>query len=122
MRTKKHRSFPRVQVRLPVNVFSPLAEVKGEIKNVSSEGAFITCKAVPPLDGDFYVVIEAPKFKTRCITGEVVWATILETSMGDPHIGIGVSFTNMSRNDRQFILRMIAKQCALKTGAKIYKS
>jgi hypothetical protein len=76
---------------------------------------------MPPLDGDFYVVIENSDFKTRCVTGEVVWSTIFETSMGDPNIGIGVSFTNLSRNDRQFLLKMIAKQYAMKTGGKIDK-
>jgi Tfp pilus assembly protein PilZ len=121
MRMKENRILPRAQVRLPVNFFSPLAQAKGEIHNVSSKGAFVTCKDMPPLDGDFYVVIETPNCKTRCITGEVVWSTILETSMGDPNIGVGVSFTNMSQSDRQFILKMIAKQYAMKTGGKIDK-
>jgi Tfp pilus assembly protein PilZ len=118
---KENRSLPRVKVRWPVTVFGPLAQTKGEIQNVSSKGAFVTCKDMPPLDGDFYVVIETSDLKTRCITGEVVWSTIAETSTGASNIGVGVSFKNMSRNDRQFLHKIIAKQYAKKTGGKIDK-
>jgi Tfp pilus assembly protein PilZ len=119
MEKKEHRSLPRVEVRWPVTVFSPLAQTKGEIQNISSKGAFVTCKDMPPLDGDFYVVIETSDLKTRCITGEVVWSTISETTAGDSNIGVGVSFTNMSRHDRLFLHKIIPKQYAKKTGVKI---
>lgn len=121
MRIKEHRLLPIAEVRWPVTVFSPLAQTDGEIQNVSSKGAFVICRDMPPLHGDFHVVIETSDSKTRCITGEVVWSTILETSVGDSNIGIGVSFTNMSRNDRQFLLKAIAKQYEKKLVARLTK-
>lgn len=120
MANKENRMYSRTEVRWPVTIVSPMAQVKGEIHNVSSRGAFVSCQE-PLLDGDLFVVIEAPHYKTMSITGKVVWSTILEPGKGDPRIGVGVEFTNMSRNNRQFLHRLIARQYAMKTEIKIDK-
>ncbi len=122
MANRENRTYPRAEVRWPVTMLTPQTKLEGEIENVSSKGAFISCKDMPPLDGQFFIVIKTPKYKTLSITGKVIWSTVFEASKGDPRIGVGVQFTNISRSDRQFLHRVIAKLYELKTGHKNYKS
>jgi Tfp pilus assembly protein PilZ len=103
-------------------MLTPKTKLEGEIENVSSKGAFISCRDMPPLEGHFFIVIETPKYKTMSITGKVVWSTVIEAHKGDPRIGVGIQFTNMSRTDRQFIHKVIAKQYEMKTGRKLDKT
>jgi hypothetical protein len=91
-------------------MLSPQGEVEGEIVNLSSKGAFISCDDVPPLEGSFRMVIKAPNQKTMFLGGKVIWSTVFKPNIGDPRLGIGVQFTSMSAGDRQSIHSAIAQQ------------
>jgi Tfp pilus assembly protein PilZ len=95
-------------------MLSPLAQVEGKIENVSSKGALVSCKDIPPLEQGLLMVIRVPEYKTMNLNGKVVWSTVLKSSEGDPHYGIGVQFTRMSPDDREVLHGMIAKLYGMK--------
>ena len=118
MLKQEKRFVPRVPVKWPVTMLSPLAQVEGRIENVSSKGALVSCKDMPPLEKDLLIVIRAPEYKTMNLNGKVVWSTVLKSNEGDPQYGIGVQFTRMSADDRKILHRMIAKLYEIKTARK----
>jgi Tfp pilus assembly protein PilZ len=91
-------------------MLTPQAKVEGEIKNISSKGAFVSCKDLPPVEDGFVIVIKAPDHKTMNLNGKIVWSTIVESSEGDSQFGIGVQFTRMTADDSQFLHSVSAKQ------------
>ncbi|MGD8252988.1 MAG: PilZ domain-containing protein [Syntrophobacterales bacterium] len=115
---QEKRFVPRVPVKWPVTMLSPLAQVEGKIENVSSKGALVSCKDMPPLEEGLLIVIRAPEHKTMNLNGKVVWSTVLKSSEGDPHYGIGVQFTRMSADDREVLHSMIAKIYGMKVSRK----
>ena len=107
---QKKRIAPRAQVRWPVTMLTTQAKVEGEIKNISSKGAFVSCQDLPPLEDGFVMVINAPDHKTMNLNGKIVWSTVVESAEGDSQFGIGVQFTRMTADDSQFLHSMSAKQ------------
>ena len=103
---QKKRIAPRAQVRWPVTMLTTQAKVEGEIKNISSKGAFVSCKDLPPLEDGFVMVINAPDHKTMNLNGKIVWSTVVESAEGDSQFGIGVQFTRMTADDSQFLHSM----------------
>jgi Tfp pilus assembly protein PilZ len=91
-------------------MLTPQAKVEGEIKNISSKGAFVSCKDLPPVEDGFVIVIKAPDHKTMNLNGKIVWSTIVESSEGDSQFGIGVQFTRMTADDSQFLHSVSAKK------------
>jgi Tfp pilus assembly protein PilZ len=86
------------------------AAVEGEIENISSKGAFVSCKDLPPLEDGFVMVIKAPDHKTMNLNGKIVWSTVIESGEGATQFGIGVQFTRMTSDDSQFLHSVSAKQ------------
>ena len=107
---QEKRIAPRAPVRWPVTMLTPQAKVEGEIKNISSKGAFVSCKDLPPVEDGFVIVIKAPDHKTMNLHGKIVWSTIVESSEGDSQFGVGVQFTRMTADDSQFLHSVRAKQ------------
>ena len=107
---QKKRIAPRAPVRWPVTMLTSQAKVEGEIKNITSKGAFVSCKDLPPLEDGFVMVINAPDHKTMNLNGKIVWSTVVESAEGDSQFGIGVQFTRMTADDSQFLHSMSAKQ------------
>ena len=103
---QKKRIAPRAQVRWPVTMLTTQAKVEGEIKNISSKGAFVSCQDLPPLEDGFVMVIKAPDHKTMNLNGKIVWSTVVESAEGDSQFGIGVQFTRMTADDSQFLHSM----------------
>ena len=107
---QEKRIAPRAQVRWPVTMLTSKSTVEGEIENISSKGAFVSCKDLPPLEDGFVMVIKAPDHKTINLNGKIVWSTVVESGEGDSQFGIGVQFTRMTADDSQFLHSMSAKQ------------
>ena len=107
---QEKRVAPRAQVRWPVTMLTSQAKVEGEIENISSKGAFVSCKDLPPLEDGFVMVIKAPDHKTMNLNGKIVWSTVVESGEGDTQFGVGVQFTRMTTDDSKFLHSMSAKQ------------
>ncbi|UCE83083.1 MAG: PilZ domain-containing protein [Deltaproteobacteria bacterium] len=118
---QEKRQHSRAEIKWPVTMLNAQTKLKGEIENVSPYGAFVCCKEVPPLDGNFFMVIEAPDQKTMSIAARVTWSTVLETDAGDSCFGVGVRFTNVSASDRQYLYSVIAKHYRLKNNQRAEK-
>lgn len=115
MPKQDERIVPRVKVRWPVTMLTPQSQVEGKIENVSSKGAFVSCKDMPPLEEGFLLVIRAPEYKAMNLNGRVVWSTVLSSSETGPQFGIGVQFTRMTADDRKALHKMIALHYGLNT-------
>jgi hypothetical protein len=100
----------KAQFRWPVTMLTTQARVEGIIENISSKGAFVSCKDIPPLEDGFVMVIKAPNYKTMNLNGKIVWSTVVEYGEGGSQFGIGVQFTRMTADDSQFLHSMSAKQ------------
>lgn len=109
MSRQKKRIAPRAQVRWPVTMVTSKTTVEGEIENISSKGAFISCKDLPPLEDGFVMVIRARDHKTMNLNGKIVWSTVVESGEGGSQFGIGVRFTRMSADDSQYLHSMSTK-------------
>jgi Tfp pilus assembly protein PilZ len=103
----ERRSQPRVEIRWPVTVLTTQTTIEGEIHNVSSSGAFISCKVVPPLEGSFFIIIKPPERQTISVAGKAVWSTTLETDESNSNLGVGVQFTNITPGDRKFLNQFV---------------
>ena len=106
---------PRMKARWPVTMLTPQAQVEGKIENVSSKGAFVSCKEMPPLEEGFLLVIRTPDYKSMNLNGRVVWSTVLSSNEEGSRFGIGVQFTRMTAEDRKALHKMIAVHYGLKT-------
>jgi hypothetical protein len=73
---QEKRFVPRVSVKWPVTMLSPLAQVEGKIETVSSKGALVSCKDMPPLEEGLLMVIWVPKYKTMNLN----WRTLTRFS------------------------------------------
>ena len=112
------RLQPRVEIRWPVTVITTQAKIEGEMHNVSSSGAFISCKDALSLAGSFFIIIKPPDRQTMSVAGKAVWTTILETNEGSPSLGVGVQFTNMTRGDRDFLRRLLTSDYKKKSNSE----
>ena len=110
MSRQEKRVATRAQVRWPVTMLTSKATVEGEIENISSKGAFVSCKDLPPLEDGFVMVIKAPDHKTMNLNGKIVWSTVVESGEGDTQFGVGVQFTRMTSDDSQFLHSVSEKQ------------
>lgn len=118
MDKKDSRRFPRADTRWPVTLMSSQTIIEGRLENVSPGGAFISCDDMPPVDGNFLILMEAPNHKPMNIRAKITWSTVLETNKGESLFGLGVQFTHMSMNDRRFLYKVIAKHYELKTSRR----
>ncbi len=107
---QEKRIASQAQFRWPVIMLTTQAKVEGIIENISSKGAFVSCKDLPPLEDGFVMVIKAPDHKTMNLNGKIVWSTVVESGEGGSQFGIGVQFTRMTSDDSQFLHSMSAKQ------------
>jgi hypothetical protein len=103
----ERRLQPRVEIRWPVTVLTTQASIEGEIHNVSPSGAFISCEVVPPLEGNFFIIIKPPERQTISVAGKAVWSTTLETDESNSSLGVGVRFTNITPGDRKFLNQFV---------------
>ena len=121
LHANERRTIKRAGVSWAVTMLSAQGEVEGEIENVSSKGAFISCSDIPPLEGSFQMVVKAPDYKSMFLGGKVVWSTVLKPEKGEPRLGIDVQFTRMSAGDRRFIHSAIAGHYHEKTNRRAGK-
>lgn len=103
----ERRLQPRIEIRWPVKVLTTQMTIEAEIHNVSTSGAFISCKDVPPLEGSFFIIIKPPERQTISVAGRAVWSTTLHTNESGTSLGVGVQFTNITLGDRRFLSQLV---------------
>ena len=103
----ERRLQPRIEIKWPVTVLTMQTTIEGEIQNLSPTGAFISCKAVPPLESSFFIIIKPPERQTISVAGKVVWSTTLLADETNASLGVGVQFTNITPGDLRFLTQLV---------------
>jgi Tfp pilus assembly protein PilZ len=106
--SQDRRRHPRAKAKWSVTLETTQGVINTEIHDISLVGAFIRC--LDPLGPDevFRMVINVPHADRRLLVdSEVVWVNIHGPDYSVTPRGMGVQFTQISGNDRQFLNRMI---------------
>jgi hypothetical protein len=101
---QKKRQYSRADVSWPVFLLTPQCIVKGETKNISLGGAFIHFLSDPVQDRSFRLVIKPPNYEGLLVVSAIVaWKTHRQESQRILPSGMGVQFTQISSNARNFL-------------------
>jgi hypothetical protein len=95
-------------VRWPFCLITPVSILEGETESINLDGAFISCKGSPPLDGTFSLVIEIPNRPPLKATVELAWTTLLAAEESISTLGVYLEFVSLSDADQQFLKDFIA--------------
>jgi hypothetical protein len=105
----KNRGQPRAKVKWPVHIQTTRGSISGVITNVSTSGAYISCREPLQVEGKLRVTIELPRCRSLNIVAMVVWHTASTPNESTSGFGIGVKFANISADDRQLLQSQLAK-------------
>lgn len=107
--SEERREYPRVRVNWPVTMFAARIKIEGLVENFTPKGIFVSCEKVPPSDMTIHLGIRIPGRQVLNAMGRVIWSTILTTPEGDPRLGVGIKFTRISKDDFNFLHKVMAK-------------
>jgi Tfp pilus assembly protein PilZ len=99
----ERREYPRDEVKWPVTLITPEAQIEGEIENFTPKGLFVSCAEVLPSEGILRLVIKVPGRQTMNVAGKVIWSTIIDTTESGARLGVGIQFTEISKSDLQVL-------------------
>ena len=91
MKVEEKRRNRRVQVRWPVSALTADGSIHGETKNISSEGAFISCNKPLCLKEACLLSLRTPS-KTIQVHAQVVWSNTGSYDDERGPDGVGVRF------------------------------
>ena len=101
---QKKRQYSRADVSWPVFLLTPKCIVKGETKNISLGGAFIHFLSDPVQDRSFRLIIKPPNYEgLLVVSAKVAWKSRHLKSQRILPRGMGVQFTQISSNARDFL-------------------
>jgi hypothetical protein len=101
--------YTRAEVCWPVTLTISRRRIKGKTENISQSGGLIYCDKLPPLNGSFWMTIEAPDRPPLRVTAEFVWTTISASDDGSTQVGADVQFLNIGEIERGYLGDIIAK-------------
>jgi len=96
----ERRLDPRINSVWPVLIVTSHGAIKAKIKDLSLGGAFIACQDPLPLNEQFSLTINMPDQKPLTLVSEVVWSN---SNVPDDKIvcrGMGIKFTQNTKEDR----------------------
>ena len=107
----ERRLHPRILVNWPA-VVHPLRDLsmEGETKDISVDGVFIQCPEVPKLSGTLQIVLKPSVQQSIRVTGEKVWSGNINIDGKTTYSGMGIRFTEISPDSRQFISALVEKE------------
>ena len=106
----------RAEIRWPVILLTPHGPVEGETEYISLSRILVASKTSLPSEGDFGVLIKAPNHQAIHTTSEVVRTTVDDSDGSVSRFGVELQLTNISKTDRDFLCRIIAKHCENTVG------
>jgi Tfp pilus assembly protein PilZ len=108
-RRYEKRRHCRAKVKWPVVIRTPKGLVDGKTENLSLGGAQIRLSEELHFGNNLLMVVTAED-RFIALSAQIVWSTESDSgsNRGKPG-GIGVRFTRMNLNDRQFLHSQIAK-------------
>jgi uncharacterized protein (TIGR02266 family) len=105
---QERRRHPRAKTKWSVILETAQGVINTETLDISLEGAFVRCLDPLKPEEPFKMVINIPNSDRRlAVDSEVVWVNVQGPDHSVTPRGMGVQFTQLSSNDRQFLNRMI---------------
>lgn len=89
---EERRISSRTSADWAVKIITPGSSMAGEVRNVSSTGAFIVCEKPLRVKEKCRLIMELPKGRTAQIDAEVVWSTPSGKDDALEPEGMGVRF------------------------------
>ena len=103
---KERRAYPRAKFKWPVVAKTADRTINGVTLNVSPDGVFIRCAKPLRLNEVVHIIISIKDMeRTLKAKGEVVWSNIYGPDDDISPRGMGIKFTSISSEDRQFIAK-----------------
>jgi hypothetical protein len=106
--TIERRKEPRIDVRWPVAVMSDQGTIKGETRDISSEGVAIFCDEPLRLDASYHIAVTPPEHAALDITGRVIWSDLYGMEDGNTAVGMGICFVELSGEDRGLLKQIVS--------------
>jgi len=103
----ERRTPTRIRVKWPVVIITDKGVVVAETKDISSEGAFISCDLPLNPKEKLRIFIMAPNRRPFELPAEVAWSNPQESKVNNMSSGMGVRFTEVSTDNRQILLGLI---------------
>jgi hypothetical protein len=97
------RLHPRIPVNWPVVILTPKGAIKGETRNISVGGACIEYSEEADLNGELQIVFEHSEQRSISVSGRKAWSGNFNIDGKSVFSGVGVRFTEISREDRELI-------------------
>jgi uncharacterized protein (TIGR02266 family) len=105
---QERRRHPRAKAKWSVTLETAQGVINTETLDISLEGAFVRCLDPLQPEEPFKMLINIPNSNRRlAVDSEVVWVNVHGPDHSVTPRGMGVQFTRLSGNDRQFLSRMI---------------
>ena len=105
---QERRRHPRAKTKWSVILETAQGVINTETLDISLEGAFVRCLDPLKPEEPFKMVINIPNSDRRlAVDSEVVWVNVHGPDHSVTPRGMGVQFTQLSSDDRQFLNRMI---------------
>ena len=104
----ERRKHPRIDVRWPVAVMSDQGTIKGETRDISSEGVAIFCDEPLRLDASYHIAVTPPEHAALDVTGRVTWSNLYGMEDGHTPVGMGICFVELSGEDQVFLKQIVS--------------
>ena len=112
---RNRRTPQRVRVRWPVVVITTTGVAVAETRDISTDGAFIQTKLPLKPKEKLRLFIMAPNQRPLDFAAEVAWSNPHGSDQDSVPRGMGVRFTKVSRDYRNFLRNVVAKHYISKT-------
>ena len=104
----ERRKQPRIDVRWPVAVTSDQGTIRGETRDISSEGVAIFCDEPLRLDASYHIAVTPPEHAALDVTGRVTWSDLYGMDDGHTFVGMGICFVELSGEDQVFLKQVVS--------------
>ena len=104
----ERRKQPRIDVRWPVFVMSNQGTIRGETRDISSEGVAIFCDEPLRLDESYHIAVTPPEHEALDVTGRVTWSDLYGMEDGVTAVCMGICFVELSGEDQVFLEKIVS--------------
>ena len=102
---EKFREHAHVELSLTVTACTAKGEIKGRLSDLSLSGTFIILPELPDPTRQIKLIIDIPQTSAVVLDAQIVRLEIRPAGDGSSHhYGLGVSFTDVSDEDRLRLL------------------
>ena len=102
------RCRPRIPIHWSVVVETAQGVIEGEAKDISVDGAFIQYSEEAELNSVLRIVFKPPDQRSISLTGRKVWSGNFNIDGKAVFSGVGVHFTDISSEDREFLSALVS--------------